>query len=122
MSSAAFNSDGARIVTASADGAARIWDVASGREIATLNGHDGAVTFAAFSADDKRVVTASQDKTARIWDVSSFPQGNILLVACALLPDKNLHNRVRDYPLTIEKPICGAETPGPDLPAMGAAQ
>jgi WD40 repeat protein len=38
--SAAFSPDGSRIVTASADKTARIWDTASGKEIAVLRGHD----------------------------------------------------------------------------------
>ncbi len=120
VSSAVFSSDGTRIVTASADGTARIWDASSGREIATLKGHGDAVASAAFSADGKRVLTASQDKTARIWDVSSIPKGNILDVACALLPDKKLDNLISNYPLIIKKPICGAEPPPPELAALGA--
>ena len=58
--------------TASARGSVWILDAASGREVATLEGHDGEVSTAAFSTDSKRVVTASHDKTARIWDVSSI--------------------------------------------------
>jgi WD40 repeat protein len=45
---------------------ARIWDVASAKEIAILRGHDDAVYSAAFSPDGSRIVTASDDKTARI--------------------------------------------------------
>jgi WD40 repeat protein len=121
VTSAAFSPDGARVVTASTDGTARIWDVVSGREIATLNGHDGTIYSAAFSTDGNRVVTASQDKTARLWDVRSIPKGNILAVACALLPDKKLDNLVSNFPITI-KPICGAGAPGPDQSAIGAAR
>ena len=38
--SAAFSPDGARIVTASDDRTARIWDAATGAEIAALRGHE----------------------------------------------------------------------------------
>ena len=40
MQSAAFSPDGSRIVTASDDKTARIWDAASGKEIAVLRGHE----------------------------------------------------------------------------------
>ena len=70
--SAAFSPDGQRIVTASADKTARIWDAASGQPIGEpLKGHEDVVTSAAFSPDGLRIVTASGDKTARIWDAAS---------------------------------------------------
>jgi len=69
--SAAFSPDGASIATASADNTARIWDVATGREITVLRGHEGAVASVAYSADGKTVVTASGDKTARVWETAS---------------------------------------------------
>ena len=71
VSSAVFSPDGTRIVTASADKTARVWDVRSGQEIAVLRGHEDAVAGAAFSPDGTRIVTASADKTARIWDAQS---------------------------------------------------
>ena len=40
VNSAAFSPDGSRIVTASEDKTARIWDAASAKEIAVLRGHD----------------------------------------------------------------------------------
>lgn len=68
---AAFSPDGRRIVTASADKTARIWDAESGRQISVLKGHWDVVNRVAFSPDGRRVVTASADKTARIWDPES---------------------------------------------------
>ena len=70
--SAAFSPDGKRIVTASFDGTARIWDATTGEPIGEpLRGHERGVTSAAYSPDGRRIVTASQDKTARIWDSAS---------------------------------------------------
>jgi len=60
--------DGKRVVTASADKTALVWDADSGKIRASLQGHTGPVYSAAFSPDGKRVVTASLDRTARVWD------------------------------------------------------
>jgi WD40 repeat protein len=68
---AAFSADGRRIVTASSDMTARIWDAETGRTIAILQGHKGPVWSAAFSADGRRVVTSSNDNTARVWDAET---------------------------------------------------
>ncbi|PID58768.1 hypothetical protein CSB45_01860, partial [candidate division KSB3 bacterium] len=69
--SAAFSPDGRRIVTASRDGTARVWDAATGAELACLTGHEGFVESAAFSPDGTRIVTASWDGTARVWDAAT---------------------------------------------------
>src|SRR5258708_38165558 len=71
VSNAAFSPDGARIVTASGDETARLWDAASGRQTGLLTGHDGFVSSASFSHDGKRIVTASSDATARLWEAES---------------------------------------------------
>jgi WD40 repeat protein len=67
--SATFSPDGKRIVTASDDNTARLWDGETGKPIGEpLKGHEYKVLRAAFSPDGKRIVTASDDSTARLWD------------------------------------------------------
>ena len=59
-----------RILTASADQTAKLWDAASGKLIAPLD-HQDAVDDAAFSPDGARILTASADQTAKFWDATS---------------------------------------------------
>jgi WD40 repeat protein/serine/threonine protein kinase len=68
---ASFSPDGTRVVTASNDLTARIWDANSGFELRRLAGHTEPLTCAEFSPDGKRVITASVDGTTRLWDAGT---------------------------------------------------
>lgn len=59
------------IVSASQDGTAKIWDIATDSCIIILKGHNGYTESAYFSPDGKYIVTASSDKTNKVWDVNS---------------------------------------------------
>jgi WD40 repeat protein len=69
---ARFSVDGRRLVTASQDRTAIVWDVASGRQVQqTPLRHAGALADAAFSPDGKRVATAGIDGLATLWVADS---------------------------------------------------
>ena len=67
----AFSSDGTTIATASADGTARLWDLATGRERTVLSGHQGAAQAVAFWPNGRTVCSAGVDGTIRLWDVAT---------------------------------------------------
>ncbi len=77
------SSDGSRVGAISPDGqhlavghdsspTIRIWELASGRLTAVLQGHTQPVECLAFSPDGKKLASGSFDATVRIWD---FPSG-----------------------------------------------
>ncbi len=63
--------DGKHLLSIGADHAMRIWDAASGSEIAVLSGHTARVVTMDLHPDGKHVATGSQDGTARIWDIEN---------------------------------------------------
>jgi len=71
VKSAQFSRDGKRVVTASYDNTARVWDAQTGQPLSEPFKHAGPVNCAQFSPDGKRVVTASADATARVWDAQT---------------------------------------------------
>ena len=70
-STVAFSPDGKRVVTASADQTARLWDGRTGQLLAVLGGHTDQVGHVLFSPNGTRVVTASNDATLRLWDAQT---------------------------------------------------
>jgi WD40 repeat protein len=71
VKSASFSPDGRKIVTASTDKTAKIWNAGTGALEGTLIGHTELVRSASFSPDGSKIVTASYDRTAKIWNVAT---------------------------------------------------
>ncbi|MEZ4310958.1 MAG: protein kinase [Polyangiaceae bacterium] len=78
VSLAAWSPDGKRIVTASWDRTARVWNADGTGEPLVLTGHQDVVACAAWSPDGKRIVTASRDRTARVWSADGKGQPVVL--------------------------------------------
>ncbi len=68
VESASFSPDGKRVVTASRDTTARVWDADTGKPVGEPMTHGEWLVSASFSADGPRVLTASWDKMARDWN------------------------------------------------------
>jgi WD40 repeat protein len=105
----ALSTDGRLVVTASGDehnkpgrfkteevydkpAELKVWEVMTGRELYTLQGHSDSVYGVVLSADGRLVVSASYDKTLKVWEVET---GQILstlaigapFLCCAITPD-----------------------------------
>ncbi|HTN92751.1 MAG TPA: protein kinase, partial [Sorangium sp.] len=75
---AAYGPDGKRLVTACADGAARVWNADGTGTPVVLRGHEERLESATFSPDGERIATASWDRTARVW--SADGSGELMIL------------------------------------------
>ena len=67
--SLSFSPDGKLVATAARE--VKLWDVATGTEIATIQARNGQVTDLKFSPDGKTLATAGDDRYVRLWDVET---------------------------------------------------
>jgi WD40 repeat protein len=94
----AYSADGRYMATTGSDGPVKLWDVATGKVVRSLNGHTAPVADVVYSPDHRRLVSTSYDNTLRVWDLTrATPEkyrrfnafGNEV-VGLALSPDGSL--------------------------------
>ena len=69
--SVAFSPDDTLLASTNYDKTVRVWDVRTGTELWTMQGHKDKPTDVAFSPDGKLLASASEDETIRLWEVST---------------------------------------------------
>ncbi len=89
----AFSPDGTKLAAAGADRAVRVWEVATGKELALIEDHADWIFDLAWSPDGKRLATASRDKTSKVFDVekkesiATFPGHAETIYCVSFTPD-----------------------------------
>ncbi|KAK3286063.1 receptor of activated protein kinase C 1-like protein [Cymbomonas tetramitiformis] len=63
-----ISSDGQFALSASWDGALRLWDLNTGTTTRRFVGHSKDVLSVAFSIDNRQIVCGSRDKTIKLWN------------------------------------------------------
>jgi WD40 repeat protein/serine/threonine protein kinase len=96
ITSLACSPDGAKLATADAFGAVRVWDLKTRREVPLSDTHAGMISALAISPDSSRIATRGADRTVRLWDgktgrlLLTLPAGVAAWGAVAFSPDGGL--------------------------------
>ncbi len=75
---AVFSPDGRLLATVSQDTDVKLWDIASGQEIATLTSHARPINAVAFSPDGSLLATAGDDGFIILWNLSTLELVTVL--------------------------------------------
>ncbi len=71
-SSVSFSPDGKTLASGSWNETIKLWDLATGKRLRTLSGHQSFVNSVSFSPDGKTLASGSADKTIKLWGSSNW--------------------------------------------------
>jgi WD40 repeat protein len=66
----AFSPDGKTLAAAGGDRVLKLWDIPTGQEFASVDGHDGFISSLAFSPDGRTIATAGQDNLVGLFELN----------------------------------------------------
>jgi WD40 repeat protein len=67
----AFSPDGSTLAASLGDNSVWLWQVATGKELRKIQGHQGPIPALAFAPDGKMLATGGADQNIHLWDVTS---------------------------------------------------
>src|SRR5262249_10317947 len=73
--SIAYSPDSRLLATLGQANTVRVWEIATGKELGQLKGHQGWGAALAFSPDGRTLATGSLDTTILLWDLASLAPG-----------------------------------------------
>jgi WD40 repeat protein len=72
VSGLAFSPDASILATGSMDGTIRLWNVATGKTVASLPGHMQETTDVAFSPDGRTLASLGQSESLKLWHLATL--------------------------------------------------
>jgi WD40 repeat protein len=72
VSGLAFCPDASKLATGSVDGTIRLWETATGRELAVLPGHMQETTDVAISSDGQTLASICQGESLKLWHLPTL--------------------------------------------------